>query len=92
MVDEFKNGNKMKKKNQRHFCGAFMPNIYFLLQVIMTLLAVLVYFQVDKFLNFGTAGLYILFLVTAGSLAYFVALRIKIVKRQREHCHNEEFY
>jgi len=81
----------MKKKNQRRFCGVFMPNIYFLLQVVITLLAVLVYFQVDEFLNFGTAGLYILFLATVGSLAYFVTLRSKIIRRQREHCDENGF-
>ena len=74
------------KKEDRKFCGSFMPNIYFLLQIITVLLFVLTYLQVDDLLGFGTGGLYITFLVSAGSIGYFSVRRKEIVSRQRQHC------
>ncbi len=76
------------KKEDRKFCGSFIPNIYFLLQTITVLLFVLIYLQIDELLGFGTGGLYITFLVSVGTISYFSVRRKEIVSRQKQHCRN----
>ncbi len=82
---------KKNTKDSRRFCGHFMPNIYFLLQVVTILLLVLIYLQVADVFSFGTDKLYIIFLIATGSVVFFAIKRSNVIRRQNHHCKEEEY-
>jgi len=69
----------MRINEKRTSKGSFLPNIYFLLQVIIVLLVASIVYK----LNFGGPTNYIVVVVSIISILYFLIRRKEVILRQK---------
>ncbi len=79
-------GEQMTNNEKRRYCGCFMPNIFFLLQVCMTLLLLLVSLELLTVLDMSPFLGYVYVVIAIMAVAYFANLRKKVIQRQYQHC------
>lgn len=76
----------MDNSEKRHFCGCFMPNIFFLLQVVIVLLSLLIAFQTIPIFDVSPFFGYVYVCIAIVALMYFVKARRDVIERQYKHC------
>ena len=76
----------MKDSEKRHFCGCFMPNIFFLLQVAIVLLFLLVAMQTVTIFDVDPFFGYVYVCVAIVAVMYCVKVRRNVIDRQFQHC------
>ena len=76
----------MKDSEKRHFCGCLMPNIYFLLQLGIILLLLIISFQTIWIFDISEFAAYIYIGLALISVLYCAKLRKDIIQRQYQHC------
>jgi len=69
----------MRVNDKRTSKGSLLPNIYFLLQVVIVLLIASIVYK----LNFGGPTNYIVVVVSITSVLYFLIRRREIIHRQK---------
>lgn len=74
----------MRLHEQRTSTGSLKPNIYFLLQVAITILIVYIILQ----FNLSTGAIYIVTITFIISIAYFLIKRKKVLDRQNHPTKN----
>ncbi len=79
-------GFVVKNSEKRHFCGCLMPNIYFLLQVGIILLLLLILLQTIWIFDVGEFVAYIYVSLALIAVWYCFVLRRNIIARQYQHC------
>jgi len=76
----------MNNSEKRHFCGCFMPNIFFLLQVVIVLLFLLIALQTVALFNLSPFFGYVYISIAIVALIYFAKARRNVIDRQYKHC------
>lgn len=76
----------MNNSEKRHFCGCFMPNIFFLLQVAIVLLFLLIALQTIPIFDVSPFFGYVYICIAIVALMYFAKTRKNVIDRQYKHC------
>ncbi len=76
----------MTGKEKRRFCGCMMPNIFFLLQLVIILLILLIALQTISIFNAGTIVAYIYIFFALVAIGYCAVARRNVINRQYQHC------
>ncbi len=76
----------MNNSEKRHFCGCFMPNIFFLLQVAIVLLLLLIALQTIAIFDVSPFLGYVYICMAIVALMYFAKTRRDVIERQYKHC------
>jgi len=76
----------MNNIEKRHFCGCFMPNTFFLLQVVIVLLFLLIAFQTITIFDVSPFFGYVYICIAIVALMYFNKTRKNVIDRQYQHC------
>jgi len=76
----------MRNSEKRHFCGCFMPNIFFLLQVAIVLLFLLIAMQTIVIFDVHPFVGYVYICIAIVAVMYCVKIRRDVIDRQYKHC------
>ena len=76
----------MNNREKRHFCGCFIPNIFFLLQVAIVLLLLLIALQTIAIFDASPFLGYVYICMAIVALMYFAKTRRDVIERQYKHC------
>ncbi len=76
----------MNNSEKRHFCGCFMPNIFFLLQIAIVLLFLLIALQTISIFDVSPFFGYVYICIAIVALMYFAKTRRDVIDRQYKHC------
>ena len=76
----------MKNSEKRHFCGCLIPNVYFLLQLGVILLLLIISFQTVWIFDVDQFAVYVYIGLALVAVLYIVKLRKDIIERQYQHC------
>ncbi len=76
----------MQNSEKRHFCGCLMPNIFFMLQVCVILLLLLIALQTVILFDISPFVGYVYICIAIISVMYCVKIRRNVIDRQYQHC------
>lgn len=79
------NRGKRNKEKRKH-CGSLMPNIYFLLQIIIVLLALIIVIQLETVFGYPSSFVVFSVILSLAVIVYFIFTRKSTITRQKEHC------
>ena len=79
----------MYSNEKRRSSGPLVPNIYFLLQVVVVLLVLSLFMQLADYLELGVVPRFIASFMSIATIMYFLVQRKRVIQRQ-EFYHSED--
>ena len=76
----------MYSNDKRHSCGAFQPNLYCLLQVLILLIVLSIIVQIKTIYELGVYILLIAVFLSIATIFYILYQRKRVMHRQKNSC------